>query len=211
MRSDAIDRLLSRALEQPVRLSWQGGVADALLGSFDDARLELRGVATAWLPLERVGVSARHARLRAGVPARIRVEEPVVSISLAQADVDRWLERTGLPFRLELREKGLVLHTEIAGLALSEFETRLEVVRGWFVLKPQRASILGVPSSVARLFRTYLPIPPLSPDARLVGIDHDPGRLSLRFGLDDFEESVTPGLVWRLQRRLLPWVGSGRS
>jgi hypothetical protein len=40
---------------------------------------------------------------------------------------------------------------------VAELEARLEVVSGWFVLQPKRASILGVPNYVASLFRTYLP------------------------------------------------------
>jgi hypothetical protein len=170
-------------------------------------RIEVAGVATAWLPVERVSVRAQRARFAPGLPASIRVEQPTLSLSIAQRDLDRWLVGFQLPFRLVLAEKGIVVHTEIAGLALSEIETRLEVVRGWFLLRPRRASFLGVPASLARYLRAYLPIPPLSPEARLVGIEHAPSRLTLHFGLDDFEEQVSPGLAGRLRRRLLPWTG----
>ncbi len=206
MRSDALDQLLSSYLEQPVRLAWQGSVADALRGDFEGVHLEVGGVATAWLPLERIAVSARRTRFAPGLPASIRVEGPEVAVTLAERDLLRWLDGFQLPFRLELGEKGIVVHTEFAGLALSEVETRLEVVRGWFLLRPRRASILGIPSGAARLFRLYLPIPPLSPEARLVGIEHAPRRITLHFGIDDFDEEISIGLARRLRRRLLPWL-----
>ena len=207
MRSDAVDQLLTSYLELPVKVSWEGRLADAMRGRLEGVQVEVAGVATAWLPIERIAVHADCARFTPGLPARIRVEAPVVQVTVGQRDLDRWLDGFQLPFRLRLADGGLVVHTEIAGLALSEFETRLEVVRGWFVLRPQRATVLGIPNQLARLFRTYLPLPPLSPDARLVGIEHARGRLSLHFGISDFEEEVTPGMLVRLRRRLLPWVG----
>lgn len=209
MRSDALDQLLSSYLERPVKLSWEGAVADALRGTFDGARVELGGIATAWLPFESLVVAARRARFTPGLPASFRIEGPSLALAIAQRDLDRWLDGFQLPFRLRLGEKGIAVNTEFAGLALSEFEARLEVVRGWFVLRPRRAAILGIPSQAARLFRLYLPIPPLSPEARLVGIEHAPRRLTLRFDIDDIEEQITPGLARRLRRRLLPWAGIG--
>jgi len=208
VQSDAIDQWLSSYLEQPVKLSWDGSIADSLRGSFDGVRFEIAGVATAWLPLERIAVSASRARITPGLPAVFRVEGPVVAITVGQSDLDRWQDGFQLPFRLRLGEQGLIVNTEIAGVAISVFETRLEVIRRWFVLQPRRASFLGIPSNAARLLRAYLPLPPLSPEARLVGIDHAPGRLTLRFGVSDFEEEISPGLLKRLRRRLLPWSGS---
>jgi hypothetical protein len=207
MRSDALDQWLSSDLEMPVRISWEGALSDALRGRLDGVSFEIAGVATAWMPLERIIVHADHARFTPGLPARIRVEAPVVQVTVGQRDLDRWQNGFQLPFKLKLGREGLVVNTEIAGLPISEFETTLEVVRGWFVLKPRRASILGVSNQLARLFRAYLPLPPLSPDARLVGIEHATDRLSLHFGISDFEEEVTPGMLSRIRRRVLPWTG----
>jgi len=136
------------------------------------------------------------------------VKGPRVEIAVGQAELDRWLSRFQLPYRLVLKEDALVVHAEIAGLPLGEFETRIEVVNGWFVLQPKRATILGVPTYVASLFRTYLPLPPLSGDTRLIGVEHQTGQLHAIFGMDDFEEQVTPGLLSRLQARLLPTLSS---
>jgi hypothetical protein len=207
VRSDAIDQWLSSYLELPVKLAFEGSVGDALRGTFEGVSLEIAGVATAWLPLERIRLAAARATLTPGLPAVIAVEEPVVSITVGQRDLDRWQGGIQLPFRLQLGEKGLVINTEIAGFALSELEMRLEVVNGWFVLRPRSVSILGIPSQLARWLRAYLPLPPVSPEARLTGIDHAAGRLTMHFGISDFEEEVTPGMMQRLRKRLLPWVG----
>ena len=207
MRSDAIDQWLSSYLELPVKLSFDGSVGDALRGTFEGVSLEVAGVATGWLPLERIAMSAATATITPGLPAVLAVSEPVVSITVGQRDLDRWQGRFQLPFRLSLAEKGVIVHTEVAGLALSEFETGLGVVNGWFVLRPRRASILGIPSQLASWLRAYLPLPPVSPEARLSGIDHAADRLTLHFAINDFEERITPGMLNRLRKRLLPWVG----
>jgi hypothetical protein len=207
MRSDAIDQWLSSYLELPVKLSFEGSVGDALRGTFEGVGLEVGGVATAWLPLERIALRASRATLTPGLPAVLAVHEPVVSLTVGQRDLDRWQGGIQLPFRLALGEKGLIVNTEIAGIAISELEMRLEVVKGWFVLRPRSVSILGIPSQLARWLRAYLPLPPISPDARLTGIDHGHGRLTLHFSVSDFEEQITPGMLQRLRRRLLPWVG----
>jgi hypothetical protein len=207
VRSDAIDQWLSSYLELPVKLSFEGSMGDALRGTFEGVSVEVAGVATAWLPLERIALRAARATLTPGLPAQVAVTGPSVAITVGQRDLDRWQRRFQMPFRLSLAEKGVIVHTEVAGLSLSEFETGLDVVNGWFVLKPQRASILGIPGQLASWLRAYLPLPPISPEARLSGIDHAADRLTLHFSINDFEEKVTPGMLQRLRKRLLPWVG----
>ena len=204
VRSEALDQIVSRYLELPVRASWHGGATDLLLGSFDDPRLELGGVATTWLPLDGVVLSARRAKLTPGLPARLHVEDPSLVALVSQRDVERWAARFQLPFELQLTEQGLVARARVAGLPVGEIEVRLGVVGGWFVLKPRRASLLGVPNYAAWLFRTYLPLPPLAKGARLDEIEHEDGRVRLRFEIESFEEEITPGLLGRLRRRLLP-------
>ena len=176
VRSDAIDQWLSSYLEMPVKLSFEGSVGDALRGTFEGVSLEIAGVATAWLPLERIALHADARHPHAGPARGLAVEGPVVSITVGQRDLDRWQGGSQLPFRLSLGEKGLIVNTGVAGVVLSEFEAQLEVVSGWFVLRPRRASILGIPSQLASWLRAYLPLPPISPEARLSGIDHAAGQ-----------------------------------
>lgn len=204
VRSDLLDQMLASLLRQPIKASWEGSTADLLRGSFDEARLEIGGVATAWIPLEGVALAARRAQLRPGVPARIRVEDPSLLVSVGQRDVTAWVERFQLPFELLLTERGLVARAKLAGVPLGEIEARLEVLGGWFVLQPRRASLLGVPNYAAWLFRTYLPLPPLAEGTRLAEIAHDDSRVRLRFSIESFEEELTPGLLGRLRGRLLP-------
>ena len=205
MQSELIDGLLRSYLEIPARLTWEGGPVDLVRGVFRNASLELGGIATRWLNLERVVVRGTRVAFEPGVPARIHVNEPRVVISLGQAEVDRWLNRSEFPFKLVLGKDGLVLRARLAGFPLGEFETRLRVSNGWFVLEPQRASVLGVPGFVPPLLRSYLPLPPLTDETRVGAIEHAPGRITITLEIEDFEERVTPGLLGRFRSRVLPF------
>ena len=176
MRSQTIDQLVSTYLRQPVALSWDGTLADPLRGSFDGVRFALGGVATALLPLEEVVLAAKRARIIPGLAARIQVEGGTLEVAVGQADIERWMERFPLPFRLAIGSGGIVVKTEIRGFPITEFEMQLEVVRGWFVLKHQRASFMGVPGYVSSLLRSYLPLLPISEETRIIAIDHEIGR-----------------------------------
>jgi hypothetical protein len=205
MRSDAIDQLVGSYLKRPVEVAWEGSLAEAFQGRFQGAPISHEGVATAWLPLERVSMLAREARIVPGIPGRLEVDGPAMEIVLAQADIDAWMKRFELPFSLHLEEEGLLVKTQIVGFPLGEIETQLEIVRGWFVLRPRRAALLGVPQYIPSLLRSYLPVPPISERTRLDGIEHEAGRLRLRFAVDDFEEDLSPGLLERLRSRVLPF------
>jgi hypothetical protein len=205
-RSDLIDELLSTYLKVPVMLYWDEASGLPFPDQFSNARAEFQGIATDWLDLERIVCVAGKARFVHGLPAQLRVERPGLEISIGQKALDRWLKRFQLPYRLELGSDALVVHTEIAGFPIAEFETTVEIVGGWFVLKPKRTSIFGVPGYVSSLFQTYLPVPPLSRDTRLAGIEHAAGRLTLKFALSDFEEEITPGLLLRLRKKFFPMV-----
>ena len=132
-------------------------------------------------------------------------------MAIGQEALDRWLQRFQLPYRLELGEDALIVHTEIAGFPVAQFETTIEVVGGWFVMKPKKATIFGLPSYVSSIFQTYLPIPPLSSESKLSGIHHGAGTLRLTFELQDFEEDITPGLLLRLQKRFFPVIDQLRG
>jgi hypothetical protein len=203
-RSDVIDQLVSSYLKLPVQINWKAARGLPFPDTFVDARLEFAGIATSWLHLEQVIWHAEALRFVPGLPAKIYLQGPGIEMVVGQAEVDRWREQFSLPYRLELADNGLIVHTELAGFPLGEFETGLQVVDGWFVLEPKRATVLGVPSYVSSLFRAYLPVPPLSKEMRLARIEHERGLLRIRFAIDDFDEDVTPGLLLRLQKRFFP-------
>jgi len=205
-RSDVIDELLSSYLKIPVVMYWDKSSGIPFPDRFEGARVEFQGIATQWLELQQITCAADQVRIVHGLPARLLVSNPGLEIVIGQQAIDRWMSRFQLPYRLELGEEALTVHTEIAGFPLAQFETSIDVVGGWFVLKPERASILGVPSYVSSIFRTYLPIPPLSSESQLTGVAHEAGSLRLQFSLDDFEEEISPGLLLRLRRRFFPVV-----
>lgn len=205
-RSDLIDELLSTYLKVPVMLYWGEARGVPFPDTFTDARAEFQGIATNWLDLERVTCVAENAKFVHGLPAKLQMKGPGLEITIGQKALDRWLKRFQLPYRLELGSEALIVHTEIAGFPVAEFETTVEIVGGWFVLKPKRASFFGVPGYVSSIFQTYLPVPPLSRDTRLTGIQHTAGSLTLCFALNDFDEEITPGLLLRLQKKFFPMV-----
>ncbi len=205
-RSDLIDELLSTYLKLPVMLYWDDASGIPFPDQFTNARAEFQGIATDWMDLERITCVAAKATFVHGLPAQLKVESPGLEITVGQKALDRWLKRFQLPYRLELGSDALVVHTEIAGFPVAEFETTVEIVGGWFVLKPKRTSFLGVPGYVSSIFQTYLPVPPLSRDTRLAGITHASGSLTLSFTLSDFEEEITPGLLLRLRKKFFPMV-----
>jgi hypothetical protein len=201
-RSDVIDQLVASYLKIPLKIYWRETRGLPFPDTFIDARLEFAGMTTSWLRLDSVIWRAGEVRFVPGFPARLYVRSPSVEFVVGQAELDRWQSRFSLPYRLELTESGITVHTELAGFPLAEFETGLTVVDGWFVLEPKRATVLGVPGYVSSLFRGYLPVPPLSGEIRLAGIEHAAGILRVRFDIDDFDEEVTPGMLSRLQKRL---------
>jgi hypothetical protein len=204
MRSEAIDELLSQYLAMPARVSWKGALGDSVRGTFVGGRLELAGLAILALPCQRLVLESERFQFTPGIPARIRAVAPRIEMTIDQAQIDRWLARARAPFRLALREHGVELALDVAGVDVTRAEAELQIDRGWFVLRPRRASLFGIDNRLALLFRTFFPMPRLAPETRLSAIRHAAGSLSLEFSLDDFEEELTPGLVQRLQERFLP-------
>ena len=127
MRSDAIDLLLSNFLEMPARVTWEGALADSIRGIFEGARLELSGVAILALPFDRMVLRARRFQFTPGLPARIRVEEPRIEVSIDQRQLDRWLRRARAPFALRLSETALEVQIDVAGL----HTLRQELAQAW--------------------------------------------------------------------------------
>src|SRR6056297_1626881 len=172
--SSVIDQLISSYFELPVRMDWKRATGLPFPNEFHEARLAFSGLATSWMDLRQVVWLAEHVRFVAGMPAVVKVTAPRVEIAVGKPELDRWLKRLELPYRLELTKDGIAIHTEIAGFPVAQLEARLEAVGGWFVLQPRRASILGLPNYAASLFRTYLPLPPLADNTRLESIHHEP-------------------------------------
>ena len=206
MRSDAIDQVISTFLEMPARVSWSGAIADSARGHFEDARLELAGMAVLALPVERLVLEARRFQFVPGIPARFVVEGPRMVLTLDQRQIDTWLDRSSAPFALRLTAQSVEFRVDVAGFPISRAETEVRISRGWIVLQPKHQEFLGIRNRLATLFRTYLPLPRLAPQTRLTGVEHAEGLIRLELTLDDFEDEITPGLVERVQERFLPFA-----
>ena len=206
MRSDAIDQLLSTYLKLPAKVSWQGALAESARGVFLGGRLELAGVALLALPFDRLILEAERFQFVPGIPAQITCTAARIIVSIEQRQVDRWLARARAPFDLQLTESGIEFRMNIAGFAFSRVQTEIEVRRGWFILRPRHAELMGFQSRLALLFRSYLPLPRLAPETRLSGVEHADGAIRIELTLDDFEEEISPGLVDRMQQRFLPFA-----
>ncbi|MDA1077320.1 MAG: hypothetical protein O3A63_21620, partial [Proteobacteria bacterium] len=202
-----VDQFVSAYFTIPVTMTWQETRGLPIPDTYLGTRLNFAGLATSWLNLERMTLVADQLRFVPDMPIRMTVAGAQAEIVIGQTEITRWLERFQLPFKLELAEDGILVRNEFSGMPLAEFKTALEVVDGWFMLKPKTASFMGMPGWMPEFFRTYLPLPPLANEARIKAIEHAQGKLTLIMNLPDFEEPVTPGLLGRLQRRIFPAFG----
>ena len=206
MRSDAIDELISSYLKMPAKVSWDGALADSILGVFEGVRIELAGLAIMALPFDRMVFRAERFQFTPGIPARIEAVRPKIEVSIGQRQFDLWLRRARVPFELRLIEDAIEFRMGVGGFPLTRTKTELGIQRGWFVLRPKRVEVFGVRARLVSVFRTYLPLPRLAPQTRLTGIEHAEGTLRFELSLDDFVDVITPGLIERLQGRFLPFA-----
>ena len=123
---------------------------------------------------------------------------------MGQEAIDRWTHRTQLPVRLLLTEEGIIVRTSVRGFSLSEVATEVAVSGHFLTLRPRRASFVGLPAPVVGMLRGFLPLPPLPRGTRLTKVDHEDGKVTAWFELDDIDEPLSPAIARRLRPRLLP-------
>lgn len=198
-------------LGKPLRPRLKVTPAGLLRGEVDVVKVELPAYAVAGLVVDRFVVRAEHVRVVPGMPPRLEAGPVGIRAIVSQANVDRWTKDLHLPFRLRLTEEGVVSTTGIAGITMTEVVTMPDVSGGFLRLRPQRASLLGVPTSLVRFLRGYLPLPPLPRDAVLESVDPADGELGITFRIDRFEQALTPDVSRRLGQLLdLPLPGLRR-
>lgn len=195
---------LGRPLRPDVRMSPSG----LLRGEVDLVKVELPAYAVAGLIIDRFIVRAERVRVQPGLPP-VLVAGPVgLEAVVSQANVDRWTRDLRLPLRLRLTEEGVVTSAGLAGIRMTEVVTAPTVVGGFVQLTPTRASLLGVPTTLVRFLRGYLPLPPLPRSARLDRVEPADGELTMAFRIDRFEQPLTPDVTNGLRRLLnLPLPG----
>ncbi len=203
-----LDVVSEATLGRPLRPQLKVSPAGLLRGEVDLVKLELPAYAVAGLVVDRFVVRAEHVRVQPGLPP-VLVAGPVgFKAVVSQDNVDRWTKDLRLPLRLRLTEEGVVTTTGFGGIRMGEVVTMPTVVGGFVQLQPTKASLLGVPTTMVRFLRGYLPLPPLPRSARLDGVEATDGELALSFLIDRFEQPLTPDVSERVKSLLnLPLPG----
>lgn len=203
-----LDVVSEAALGRPLRPELKLSPAGLLRGEVDLVKVELPAYAVAGLVVDRFIVRAEHVRVQPGLPP-VLVAGPVdFTAVVSQGNVDRWTKDLRLPFRLRLTEQGVVTTTGFGGIRMGEVVTTPTVVGGFLQLQPTKASLLGVPTTLVRFLRGYLPLPPLPRSARLEDVAARDGELALTFRIDRFEQPLTPEVSDRIRALLkLPIPG----
>jgi hypothetical protein len=203
-----LDVVSEATLGRPLRPELKLSPTGLLRGEIDLVKLELPAYAVAGLVIDRFIIRAERVRVQPGLPP-VLVAEPVgFTAVVSQENVDRWTKDLRLPFRLELTEAGVVTTTGFGGVRMSEVVTMPAVVGGFVQLQPTKASLLGVPTTLVRFLRGYLPLPPLPRSARLDAVEASDGELALSFVIDRFEQPLTPDVSERIRQLLqLPLPG----
>ena len=203
-----IDTVSEAALGRPLRPDVRMSPSGLLRGEIDLVKVELPAYAVAGLVIDRFIVRAERVRVQPGLPP-VLVAGPVgLEAVVSQANVDRWTRDLRLPMRLRLTEEGVVTSTGLGGIRMTEVVTEPTVVGGFVQLRPTRASLLGVPTTLVRFLRGYLPLPPLPRSARLDRVEMADGELTMAFRIERFEQPLTPDVTNGLRRLLnLPLPG----
>lgn len=193
-----VDDTASRLLDHPIRPRIKVSPAGLLRGELDVLKIEVPAVLAAGLVIDRMVLRAEHVRIAPGLPPRLKAGPVTLRSYVSQDNVDRWVRTSHLPVKLRLTDEGLLLTTGVRGFRMSETLADLEVTGSFLRLAPRRMTIVGLPAPLVRLFRGYLPLPPLPRGARLTQVGHGDGEVAVTFGFDHVDEPLTPDLAKRL-------------
>lgn len=194
-----IDDTASRFLDHPVRPRVKITANGLLRGELDVVRVEVPAVLAAGLVLDRLVVRAEHVRIAPGLPPRLHAGPVTMRAYVSQANVDRWTHTARLPIRVALTTDGVMLTTGLRGIKMSETVADLEVSGRFLRLAPKRMTIVGLPTTMVRFFKGYLPLPPLPKGARITQIIPGDGELAVTFALEHINEPITPDIAKRLR------------
>lgn len=205
-----VDDAASRLLDHPIRPRVKVTPTGLLRGELDVVRLEVPAVLAAGLVLDRLILRAEHVRVAPGLPPRLRAGPVTLRACVSQANVDRWTHIAHLPIRLDLTAEGVMLTTGVGGFKMTETLAELEVAGRFLRLSPKRMRIVGLPTTLVRFFRGYLPLPPLPKGARITEVHPGEGELAVTFALEHVDEPLTPDIAHRLRSLArLPIPGLG--
>lgn len=205
-----VDDAASRIIDHPIRPRVKVTPAGVLRGELDLVQVEVPAVLAAGLVLDRLVVRAQHVRVAPGLPPRLQAGPVSMRAYVSQEHVDRWTRTAHLPIRLALTEEGVMLTTGVRGFKMSETLADLEVAGRFLRLAPKRMTIVGLPTTLVRFFKGYLPLPPLPKGARITEVRPGDGELAVTFELEQVDEPLTPDIARRLRSLTrLPIPGLG--
>lgn len=206
-----LDVVSEYALGKPLRPRFRVSPTGLLRGEVDMVKVELPAFAIAGLVLDRFVIRAERVRISPGLPPKLVAEPVKLRAVVTQDNVDRWTKDLRLPVRLRLTPEGVITSTGLRGIRLTEVVTMPDIAGGFLRLQPTRVSLLGVPTTLSRFFRGYLPLPPLPRNAVLDSVETSDGELTMSFSVERFEQSLTPDVTRRLARLVdLPIPFPGR-
>jgi hypothetical protein len=194
-----IDDAASRIVDHPIRPRVKMTAAGLLRGELDVVKVEVPAVLAAGLVLDRLVVRAEHVRIAPGLPPRLQAGPVSLRAYVSQENVDRWTRTARLPIRLSLTTDGVMLTTGVRGFKMSETVADLEVSGRFLRLAPKRMTIVGLPTTLVRFFKGYLPLPPLPKGARITEVRPGDGELAVTFTLEHVDEPITPDIAKRLR------------
>jgi hypothetical protein len=191
------DAAVSAAVGLPTTVRLGLSPRGILGGRADRVTLRLRDLEVAGLALEVVHLDAQRALIAPGWPPRLRTGPVEIAVTVTQASLDDWLLADTVPFRLRLREGGLVVRTGAAGIRLAELHAGIAVEDGRVIVVAERADFLGV-TIPAPAVRIPLPLPPLPggtvPTSLVVG----DGSVTIGMRVPRLDEPLTPALIRHL-------------
>lgn len=194
-----VDDAASRIVDHPIRPRVKMTAAGLLKGELDVVKVEVPAVLAAGLVLDRLVVRAEHVRVVPGLPPRLQAGPVSLRAYVSQENVDRWTRSARLPIRLSLTTDGVMLTTGVRGFKMSETIADLEVSGRFLRLAPKRMTIVGLPTTLVRFFKGYLPLPPLPKGARITEVRPGDGELAVTFTLEHVDEPITPDIAKRLR------------
>lgn len=197
-----LDATTERVFTRPVRPRMKVTPAGLLRGRIDVLKIDVPALSISGLVVDRFVLRAENVGIVPGLPPRLQAGPVGFKAVVSQENVDRWTRSVRLPLRLKLTEAGIVTTTGVGGIKVSEVESELDVAGSLIRLRPQKATMLGVSTQLVKLFRGYLPLPPLPRDAQLDSVDHADGELSASFIIDEVDEPLTPEVAKRLRDKL---------
>lgn len=198
-----VDQVAARVAGRAATVRWDAAPLEALRGR---ARLLTIGVSdlrVAGLTINQGVVRIERARIVPGLEPRLQGGPVTAKLTVGQERVDEWIGRASLPFRLELTDEGIVSSAGVGPLRMGRVLTEIAVREdGTVRLRPMKAVGRTLPVGLGEALTGSLPLPRLPIEARLVEIEHGPGRLSVTVALDDFDEAIGLGAPDRLRARL---------